>query len=326
MRTPDQSQEMPEHTKSSAVYVLRLDRRDGTSAFPAWISVDHPGSQDQLRDAKQYFEHRFRDEGTISVHMAGNLYEAGVADPAAVQPWEECRRSIVSPQFPDKFQALEKQLSYKGVSSTVLGALAEDRDYKTHRQQFLAYVDLYIQDEKQKHEITKALEMAERAHKGQTYYKAKYPSTEAMADVPYVNHSVQVAMLGLKTGAFLPEEIQALLLHDVLEDTAVTLEEIAKEFSAKTVAMTVDMTKGEDESREDFLRRIESLPTASQMGKCLDRLHNLLRSFGIHDAAYLQRTIEESRATYDSMFHKYPALAGLYPLFNHYLQEMEKLP
>lgn len=68
--------------------------------------------------------------------------------------------------------------------------------------------------------VVKADAFADRAHAGQV---RKYTNE------PYIVHPREVAVL-VATVAHTPEMLAASLLHDVVEDTPVTIEEVASEF------------------------------------------------------------------------------------------------
>lgn len=72
---------------------------------------------------------------------------------------------------------------------------------------------------------------------------------------PYVNHSIRVAMM-LKDWGCHEEVVIAGILHDVLEDTAVTEEELRTRFTARTVDLVVKMTKAAGESSSTYCDRM----------------------------------------------------------------------
>jgi GTP pyrophosphokinase len=76
--------------------------------------------------------------------------------------------------------------------------------------------------------IHRACEVAQRAHQGQVRASGE----------PYFQHSLSVANI-LAELRLDHETIAAAVLHDVLEDTKVTLEELEREFGS-TVAKLVD--------------------------------------------------------------------------------------
>ena len=80
---------------------------------------------------------------------------------------------------------------------------------------------------------TKALNFAKHAHKGQV---RKYTGE------PYINHCIAVSEI-IRTAGFSIEVIAAALLHDVLEDTAITCEELEKEFGKRITTLVVECTR-----------------------------------------------------------------------------------
>ena len=107
--------------------------------------------------------------------------------------------------------------------------------------------------------ISKALEIATRAHKNQVDKTGK----------PYINHPKAVAKM-LTT-----EESQTVaLLHDVIEDTSVTLGELKEAGFSDDIITAVDcLTQREDERREEYIMRIAKNPRAT-MVKLADLQHN----------------------------------------------------
>jgi GTP pyrophosphokinase len=81
-------------------------------------------------------------------------------------------------------------------------------------------------------QIKKAYQLAEKAHEGQTL-----PS-----GLPYISHCVAVASI-LADLSVPPELIIAGLLHDVVEDTNITLEQIQKEFNQEVAGLVDGVTK-----------------------------------------------------------------------------------
>lgn len=72
--------------------------------------------------------------------------------------------------------------------------------------------------------ISKAYEYAKEAHKPQ----------KRLSGEPYINHPVEAAQI-LMTLSPDMETIQACLLHDVIEDTDITAEDIRKEFGEEVL-------------------------------------------------------------------------------------------
>ena len=80
--------------------------------------------------------------------------------------------------------------------------------------------------------IDKAIQLACMAHEGQKRYSGE----------EYVCHPLQVAIILVELGMD-NETIQAAILHDVVEDTPVTLEDIRKTFGGEIAALVDGVTK-----------------------------------------------------------------------------------
>jgi GTP diphosphokinase / guanosine-3',5'-bis(diphosphate) 3'-diphosphatase len=86
----------------------------------------------------------------------------------------------------------------------------------------------YILNEQDRNQIEKAYILARNSHQGQLRKSGE----------PYITHPVAVAIILANLGSG-PNTLQAALLHDVVEDTSVTLMDLSKEFG-KDVAFIVD--------------------------------------------------------------------------------------
>ncbi len=104
-------------------------------------------------------------------------------------------------------------------------------------------------------------------------------------DLPYLVHVVNVAMEILiaapQSGEFdLALAVQVALLHDTVEDTNTTIEEIEQLFghhiAVGVQALTKDESLPEDEQIKDSVRRIKSLPKEIGSVKLADRITNLM--------------------------------------------------
>src|SRR5687768_9004929 len=87
--------------------------------------------------------------------------------------------------------------------------------------------------------LKRALDLAAVWHSGQ---HRKYPG----ASVPYLSHPAGVAIILARHG-FSEVVLAAAVLHDVVEDTAATLEEIAAELGPDVAALVRDCSE-EDKS------------------------------------------------------------------------------
>ena len=104
----------------------------------------------------------------------------------------------------------------------------------------------------------KAMVLAYHAHHGQF----------DKGGVPYIFHPIHLA-------EEMDDEISTCvaLLHDTVEDTAVTLEDLSKEFPAEVVSAVSLLTHGEDVDYFDYVRAIKEDPIAVKV-KLADLRHN----------------------------------------------------
>lgn len=99
----------------------------------------------------------------------------------------------------------------------------------------------------------RALHYAAQAHANQ---RRKYTNE------PYINHCIEVAHILMEYGIDSVEMLSAAVLHDVVEDTPVTIEEVRLVFGAKIAEMVSDLT---DVSRPSDGNR--------EIRKAIDREH-----------------------------------------------------
>lgn len=122
--------------------------------------------------------------------------------------------------------------------------------------------------------IEKAYRLAEKMHEGQFRKTGE----------AYVEHPVAVAAIVFELGLD-TTSIAAALLHDVVEDTDVTLEEIEKEFGKETAHLVDGVTKlgkiallTQEEEQAENLRKMllaMSQDIRVMLIKLCDRLHNM---------------------------------------------------
>ena len=109
----------------------------------------------------------------------------------------------------------------------------------------------------------KALRFAYNAHHGQLDYNG----------IPYIFHPLHLAEQ-------MEDEISccAALLHDIVEDTALTLDDLRKEFPEEVVRVVALLTHGDNAEHNqkdyfDYIRAIKTDPTAKKI-KLTDIAHN----------------------------------------------------
>ena len=166
---------------------------------------------------------------------------------------------------------------------------------------------------------TKALELSLEAHKGQTRKSGE----------PYIVHPILVAAITAKVSN---DEmmVQAALLHDVVEDTEYTIEELEHEFGYDVAHMVEGLTKIVEIRDEELVpsgsdeRLINSALTFRKMLiasikdvrvlviKLCDRLHNMLTLDALSSEKQ-KRIAEETIVVYAPIAHR----LGISKLKNH---------
>jgi len=124
--------------------------------------------------------------------------------------------------------------------------------------------------------ILKALKFAETKHAGQTRKVSKQP---------YVSHPIKVSYLlaSFKQSKKIEELICAALLHDTLEDTDTSFEEIAKNFTPLVASLVWELTSDEEEikklGKNTYLKnKMKNMSSYALTLKLVDRLANITDS------------------------------------------------
>ena len=118
-------------------------------------------------------------------------------------------------------------------------------------------------------QLEKAQQLATKAHENQT----RKNSSE-----PYIEHPKRVAML-LKEAGFPEEVVIAGYLHDVVEDTPITIEDIRDQFGEKVAEIvayhTEDKTLSWEERKQHTINAFKTAPYYVQALIIADKLDNL---------------------------------------------------
>ena len=166
----------------------------------------------------------------------------------------------------------------------------------------ITYCQSYLHNEDNLNLIKKAYDVAKKKHEGQFRKSGD----------PYIQHPVEVAYI-LATLHAVPDTIAAGLLHDVLEDTDMSKEEMAATFN-KDVAEIVDgvtkISKLKYMTKEKALaHNHEKLLLAMAkdirviLVKIADRLHNM-RTIQFHSEEKQKRIAQETLDLYAPLAHR----------------------
>ncbi len=133
-----------------------------------------------------------------------------------------------------------------------------------YEQKARLLIKIMKMSEEQRKKLMKALDYATNAHSQQKRKNGR----------AYIIHPIRVANALIEEGEE-PDVLIAALLHDVVEDTEKTMDEIKNEFGEKVAEIVEALTKKENESRESYLMRVSLNKTASKI-KAYDALDNIM--------------------------------------------------
>lgn len=122
--------------------------------------------------------------------------------------------------------------------------------------------------------IYDAIKFADRRHKGQFRKES---------GAPYITHPIAVSYLlaQYKVSKHFEDLIVACILHDLLEDTSVTMVQIAKKFGALVASLCQELKNDPDQiaklgKLEYQRRKVLGISSYGLVCKLVDRLHNVL--------------------------------------------------
>ena len=123
---------------------------------------------------------------------------------------------------------------------------------------------------------------------------------------PYINHPIAVADI-VRTVSDDPEMLAAAYLHDVVEDTPTTIEQVRHNFGDRVADLVADLTDisrpadGNRETRRAIDRAHSAAASAdAQTIKVADLIDNS-RSIAVHDKAFARVYMREKRLLLDAL-------------------------
>jgi (p)ppGpp synthase/HD superfamily hydrolase len=126
--------------------------------------------------------------------------------------------------------------------------------------------------------INKALELSAKAHLAQI---------RKGTDIPYITHPYAVGMILLKAGCS-EEIVIAGILHDTVEDTCVTLDDIKKELGEEVARIVAGCSEPDkdlswEDRKQHTIDELKSAPLEIQFVACADKLHNISTMIDEHE-------------------------------------------
>jgi guanosine-3',5'-bis(diphosphate) 3'-pyrophosphohydrolase len=120
--------------------------------------------------------------------------------------------------------------------------------------------------------ISEAADFAARRHSGM--------ARKGRGNEPYVNHLAEVAnLLATATDGTDAELVAAGWLHDTIEDTETTREELAQKFSERVAALVVevtdDMSLPKDQRRQQQIIDAPNKSSGAKLIKIADKISNI---------------------------------------------------
>ena len=141
----------------------------------------------------------------------------------------------------------------------------------------------------------KAVDFATEAHKG---------VSRKRSTVPYIYHPYNLACHALAMGIEDDAVIAACLLHDVVEDCPIGLDELPVDDEVKEIVRLLTHAKTTDENRDEvvsaYYSEMKTNPKAVLI-KCLDRCHNLSTMAGGLSRDRIYRQIRETELYYPDL-------------------------
>lgn len=138
--------------------------------------------------------------------------------------------------------------------------------------------------------VRRAYEVAHEAHAGQIRDEG----------TPYIAHPIRVAVSIVdELKIYSPTLICSALLHDVIEDSDITREDIEKAFGEPVAEVVWLLTKLEEVALSEYLARIEAAAhTGAPIVKLCDRLDNLRSVVDTHRLEKKRRYIITTEQLY----------------------------
>ena len=165
--------------------------------------------------------------------------------------------------------------------------------------------------------------------------KAHYGVKRKGTETPYITHPMAVAIILAQAGAS-EDVIAAALLHDTVEDTDVTLQDIAGQFGGEVARVVAgcsepDKKKSWEERKEHTIGDLKTAAEGVWLVICGDKLHNV-RNMALDYSKYgddmwerFNRGKEKQVWYYSSLVESLACNRDYHPgLFDEFKEEVDK--
>lgn len=166
--------------------------------------------------------------------------------------------------------------------------------------------------------LLRALQFAAEKHKGQ--------HRKDVAGSPYINHPIAVAEVLARVGGVQDVEVlAAALLHDTVEDTDATFEDIEREFGAEVRAIvaevTDDKTLPKEERKQRQIEHAAHVSVGAKLVKLGDKICNVIdvinnppigwaRKRRTEYLDWAEQVVEQCRGTNAALEGEFDAVVG----------------
>lgn len=174
----------------------------------------------------------------------------------------------------------------------------------------------------------KAREFAIKAHMGQI--------RKSEPDKPKIIHPIGVAKM-LESFGYDDDVVAAGYLHDVVEDTKYTNEDIEREFGSDIASLVMDASEPDkslswEERKEHTIRETKKLPFRNKLVVCADKINNLedlylkFKKSGKRDFSAFKRGEESQKwyytNVYESLVYNEDAETPIFKRFKNVVDNM----
>ncbi|MCM2327210.1 MAG: HD domain-containing protein [Lysobacter sp.] len=144
---------------------------------------------------------------------------------------------------------------------------------------------------------------------------------------PYINHPLALArVLKLEAGVAEMDVLVAAILHDTVEDTETTVEELEREFGQAVAAIVAEVTDDKNLPKPDRKRlQVEHAPHISHQAKLVKLADKICNLRDVLEAPPSHWPIERRRAYFEWAKAVIDGLRGAHPGLEHLFDDAYRL-